>query len=511
MVTRRQFGLGALAMGVLGTVHTGTARASAGHDYTARETFDLFERTFHESGGVGQPTDTNEHGGLAWGQSYVLAAFIRMYEAYRDTHYLDRLVTNIDLVLGNRDSERGVADYRGESPPAWRAMHPYTVGIAALKDATGRPVLEVRSSLSYADLTTATVRAGSGEDRFTLEVKTSRTGAVATFTDLSMDPGSPDYAVRRILDAYPTPTQVTARDLREGGEVAPPAQGATQLVSQPVIFAVHTGMITYPIASFARIVMRTPKLRADPRYRAKAAEYLEAAKAAAAVHDREWRQSDDGGGHLAWVKGTPLGYDGTEMPTNQFLALGLTYAEIAAATGDPAYADRARRMARTFARELRTNDKDAYTWSYWPSFGVTYRGFSAADGISEFTPSGNGAKQIEDLSHGAIDVEFAALAFRHGLGFKGADMARFARSYSKNMATTDPDGVPTTFLRVDGTGGLASSGQYLQAPRWMAVAQWDRVVFDHARSIYEARALEPSQGSHIAGVGYLNWQARRQD
>ncbi|TDC01969.1 hypothetical protein E1267_30545 [Nonomuraea longispora] len=508
MLTRRQFGLGALAVGALGTLHTGTARASAGHDYTSRETFDLFDRIFHESGGVGQPTDNNEHGGLAWGQSYVLAGFIRMYEAYRDTHYLDRLVTNIDLVLGNRDSERGVADYRGESLPAWRATHPYTVGVAALKDSSGRPVLEVRSSLSYADLTTATVRAGAAEDRFTLEVRNSRNDAVATFTDLSMDPDSPDYAVRKILDAYPTPTQVTARDLREGGEITLPAQGATPLVSQPVIFAVHTGMITYPIASFARIVLGTPKLRADARYRAKAQEYLEAAKAAAAVHDREWRQSDDGG-HLSWVKGTPLAYDGTEMPTNQFLALGLTYAEIAAATGDPAYADRVKRMARTFARELRANDKDAYHWPYWPSFGATYRGFSRDDDLSEFTPSGNGAQQIEDLSHGAIDAEFAALAFRHKLGFNGADMARFARSYSRNMATTDPEGVPTTFLRVDGTGGLASSGQYLQAPRWMAVAQWDQKVFEHAKSIYEARALEPGQGSHLAGVAYLNWQARR--
>lgn len=508
MLTRRQFGLGALAAGVLGTVPTGTARASAGYDYTARQTFDQFDRDFHAGGGVGQPTDLNEHGGLAWGQSYVLAGFIRMYEAYQDTHYLERLITNIDLVLANRDSERGVADYRGESLPAWRAMHPYTVGLVALRDSAGRPVLEVRSSVSYADLTSATVLAGSAADRFTLEVKSSRNGATSTFTDLSMDPASPDYAVTKILNAYPTPNQVTARDLDPSG-TTPPAQGTNPLVSQPVLFAVHTGMITYPIASFARIVLGTPKLRANPRYRAKAVEYLAAAKAAAAVHDREWRQTDDGGGYLTWVKGTPLGYDGTEMPTNQFLALGLTYAEIAAATGDPVYADRTRRMARTLARELKTNEKGAYTWTYWPTFGVTYNGFSAADGISEFTPSGRGAKQREDLSHGAIDVEFAALAFRHKLGFKGVDMVRLAKTYSKNMATTEPGGVPTTSLYVDGTGGLAAAGQYLQAPRWLAVAQWDPATFEHARSIYEARALVPSQGSHIAGVAYLNWAARR--
>ncbi|WP_283139474.1 hypothetical protein [Rhizohabitans arisaemae] len=524
MLTRRQFGWGALMTGALAAASTGTAyagsdrlatrtaRAAAmrsAYDYTTRETFDHFDRTFHASGTVGQPTDTNEHGALAWGQSYVLAGFIRMYEAYQDTHYLDRLITNIDLVLANRDSVRGVTDYRGRSLPGWRAMHPYTVGIATLKSGDGRPVLEVRSAQTYADLATATVRAGSTEDRFTLEVRNSRNGATATFTDLSADPASPDFAVRRINDAYPTPTLVTAKAVGEAGDTALPAHGATPLVSQPVVFTVHTGMITYPMASFARLVLRSRRLLKVAKYRQKAVEYLAAAKAAAAVHDDEWRQTDDGGGYFVWNKGTPLGYDGTEQPTNQSLALGQTYAEIAAATGERHYADRVRRMARTFARELTVDADDAYTWAYWPTFGHTHRGFSASDGISEYTPSGRGAKQIEDLSHGAIDVEFAALAHRGGLGFRGLDMGRFARSYSKNMATTDPAGVPTTFLRVDGTGGLAAAGQYLQAPRWMMAAPWDRDVFQHAKSIYEARAVEPQYGSYLLCVAYLNWYPRR--
>lgn len=434
-----------------------------------------------------------------------------MYEAYRDTHYLDRLITNIDLVLAGRDSARGVTDYRGRSLPAWRARAPYTAGSVTLKGTDGTPLLEVRTSLTYADDAVATVTAGASEGRFTLEVRNNRTNLVATFPDLSMDPAAADYAVRRILDAFPTPTRVTAKDLRDspsGGAV--PAPGTSPFVSQPVVFTVHTGMISYPMASFAKIVLRDPRLAAVAKYRHKAVEYLKAARDAAAVHDDEWRQTDDGYGYFIWNKGTPLGYDGTEQPTNQSLALGQTYAELAAATGDPFYRNRTRLMARMFARELTVDADDAYTWSYWPAFGRTYHGFAKTDGASEYTPSSNPVRSIEDLSHGAIDVEFAAAAFRNNLFFTGRDMARFARTYSKNLiAPAEADGLPTANVRVDGTGGGTSPGQYLQAPRWMAVAQWDDAVFTHSRSIYDARAVEPQSGSYLSSVAYLNWHARR--
>ncbi|WP_253763246.1 hypothetical protein [Hamadaea flava] len=515
-MNRRQLGknVAGLALG-LGVGAAGVGRAAAnstGYDYTARETFDLFDTTFHSSGAVGQPTDTNEHGGLAWGQSYVLAGFLRMYQAYRDPHYLDRFIANADLVLGNRDSERGVADYRGLSLPAWRATHPYTVGAVSLRDSQGTPLLEVRSALSYADDAVAVVRAGSLADRFALEVRNNRTARTAVFTDLSTDPASPDYAVTRIHAAYPTPTMVTAAALG-GAAGAVPAYGTFALVSQPVVFTVHTGMITYPMATFARIVEQSPTLRSDPRYRSKAAEYLQAAIAAAHVHDGEWREDETGRGYFVWPKGMPLAYDGTEQPTNQSLALGQTYVELAAATGDPHWAKRARRLAAMFAAEVRLLPNDSYSWPYWPTFSKVYNGFTKEEALSEYTPSygtpGSGAAQVEDLSHGAIDVEFAVAAFRGRLAFHGDDMVRFARSYSRNMATATAAGAATTFLRVDGTGGLATSGQFLQAPRWMPAAAWDRAVFDHSRAVYDVNAVQPASGSLLLCVAYLNWFAAR--
>ena len=72
-------------------------------------------------------TSTNENGALAWNQAYVMYAYLRMFEATGDKTYLNRFIVHADSVLNNRDSVRGVKDYRGLSLPAWRASGRYTL------------------------------------------------------------------------------------------------------------------------------------------------------------------------------------------------------------------------------------------------------------------------------------------------------------------------------------------------------------------------------------------------
>src|SRR5687768_4926226 len=141
------------AAGVVAASGLATVPAYAAEiDYTARQTFDDWDRLFQQ-GGPGQPDQPNDNtnrdgrsGMLAWSQSYVLLGLVRMYETYGDTYYLDRLVDNVDQVLAVRDSERGVTDYRGLSLPAWRADHPYTTGYATLADSNGQPLLDLRQA-----------------------------------------------------------------------------------------------------------------------------------------------------------------------------------------------------------------------------------------------------------------------------------------------------------------------------------------------------------------------------
>lgn len=62
----------------------------------------------------------NDAGYLAFREAYVLQSYLLMYETCRDTCYLEKFIDHADSVLKQRDSIRGVTDYRGLSLPAWR-------------------------------------------------------------------------------------------------------------------------------------------------------------------------------------------------------------------------------------------------------------------------------------------------------------------------------------------------------------------------------------------------------
>ncbi|MEQ4203918.1 hypothetical protein [Actinopolymorpha sp. B9G3] len=437
-----------------------------------------------------------------------------MYAAYGDTRYLDRLVENTDLVLSVRDSERGVTDYKGESLPAWRANHPYTVGVVELLDASGRPTLEVRVGRVYSSSTSVTVVAGSEPGTFDLTVLHSQSGNRRTYAGLSMDPASPNYVVRRLYDAYPATVLGTARDLRETPSAAgDPAPGTYQMTSLPTIFAVHTGMITFPISGFVRLVRHSPRLREIPRYREKAEEYLHAVREAVAVHDPEWRETEAGEGNLIWRKGSAQQWDGSEQPINQTLGWGQTVAELAVITGEEEYRHRTRAMAKMLRGQLAVDAGDAYTWHYWPTFGNIYNGYpktgSPETDVSLYNPNlATPARQIEDVSHAAITVEFAAAAFRAHLGMDGRDLARLARTYTQNVA-----GGASAHVRVDGTGALNPT-YALQTPRWMPLAPWDEQVFHHSLAVYENYQPTPESlggvfGWVLGNVAYLHQYAQR--
>lgn len=482
---------------------TTPARAEEARDYADRSTYDWAEAYFRANSS-NRPDVPNDVGGnLAWGQSYVLRSFISMYHGYRDTHYLDLLVDNVDAILSTRDSVRGVADYRGLSLPAWRGYHPYTAGWADIPDAEGRPSLRVRAATTYVNGLSVTTSAGTAAGTFKVTIVDPRINVTNTFDNLTMDPTSPDYAVRRIHAASPTSTRATAVDLRPTPEAAgAPAPGTYQMNSTYYIFSVHTGMITAPIAEFSRIVRRNPALAR--RFASKAAQYVEAVEEAIAVHDGEWRQNSDGEGWYIWERGATVAFDGTEMPHNQFLALATTQLHLAAVTKDEKYRDRARRMLTTFRNDLRVQDA-SYIWNYWWTKSAVFTGYSQTDDLSDFTPAFNGAKQIEDMSHGAVDVEAAVQGFRDGLVFTADDIRRLAATFTDNIATYDAAGNPTVFTRVDGVGPIGA--QDVQAPRWMALADWDDEVFTFCRQMYNHRQIAPTTGSNLLGVANIAAQA----
>ncbi|HEY6738511.1 MAG TPA: hypothetical protein VI076_06640, partial [Actinopolymorphaceae bacterium] len=70
--------------------------------------------------------------------------------------------------------------------------------------------------------------------------------------------------------------------------------------------------------------------------------------------------------------------------------------------------------------------------------------------VSLYNPSPpSPARQVEDVSHAAISVEFAVRAFRGKHGISGQDLARLAATFTRNVALVQ-DGAATTAQRVDG-------------------------------------------------------------
>ena len=290
------------------------------------------------------------------------------------------------------------------------------------------------------------------------------------------------------------------------------------MLTKPVIFAVHTGMITYPIASFVRLIQTSPALFRRARYRLKALEYLAACRAAVAVHDWEYRETPTGEGYLIWPKGQPLAYDGCEQPINQSLALGQTLIELALITRNRAYRRKVAALAKMFAGQLSVDAGNAYRWHYWPTNGLIYNGFnktgSPATDVSVFTPSVAGVHQYEDISHGAIDAEFAVRAHRAHLSFTPQDMTRLANTYTQNIAFTAPDGTPGLHTTVAATGTGAPSVAH-QAPRWMQTTLYNPTVHHHTLALYNHHHPTPETDGNqpigfgwlLANTAYLNWGA----
>ncbi|MGH3469936.1 MAG: hypothetical protein ACRDQF_19630 [Thermocrispum sp.] len=514
-------------MSTIGLVGQPVARAAT-LDYTDPATFDDFHRTFEaRTDRVGQATDLNEWlGALAWGQSYIQVALMRMYDAFGDRRYLYDLVGHVDDVLASRDSVRGVTDYRGLSLPAWRAHYPYTMGGVDLLDASGRQTLQVRSVRTPIEqlltlkptevepFIDVNVAPGPSVETFTLTVTHRNFGVIEVFDDLSMDPASPKYVVTRVHARWPTFNSVTVKDLRPTPAAAgDPAPGTFSMRSLPHVFAVHTGQIVHPIAWFARTVLQTPTLRRDPVLRAKAESYIDAAEAAIAVHDEEWRENDSGEGWYVFRKGDPSGFDGAEQPANQFLAPGRAQLHLAAVTGKRIYADRAAKMARTLRNQLTVDSDNAYVWHYWPTWGWVSNGWQKSDDVSEFRLSFCCARQIEDISHAHIDVDFAVQAFRDRVAFTGADMQHFAKTFTRNLIAFESNGDPTVWFRVDGSFRTGVLSDELVAAGWMPIAFWDEEVFRHCNAMYEASGLTPQfeflSGYMLMGVANLAWFARR--
>ena len=245
-------------------------------------------------------------------------------------------------------------------------------------------------------------------------------------------------------------------------------------------YAVHSGMIGFPLAEFARLVgaagLRDEAAPDGETYGAKAERYVSAAREVVAYHDDEWSAA---GYYFVRPSASFLSYAGRDLPLNQSNALGRLLLALADVTGEATYRDRAAALALRFRDQLTTDAGGAYLWNYWGG---------------DYSASG------EDVSHAGINVGFAALAAARSVEFGGADLDAFAATFVDHVYVDD-----TTFSDWVGGGSVNDESYRPQVGRWNVLAPTRTTVYIAVRDLFD-RDYPPDgigSGSVLLGWAYL--------
>lgn len=236
-------------------------------------------------------------------------------------------------------------------------------------------------------------------------------------------------------------------------------------------YAVHTGMLVVPMLEFVAAIRAEPRfgarLAADGETLAsKADAYLAAAQESVAFHDFEWNPA---GYYVFADDASFLEHAGVDQPLNQSNALGRAHVLLAElAPGGPDL-ERATALALRMSSMITEAGDGAYLWNYWGG-----------------PLSGDG----EDVSHAAINVDFAAMCAAHGIVFDDADVRGFAATFMERVYVDDG-----TFAdRV--AGGSTNDPSYRpQVGRWLGLAPARPAIYTAVRDLYDADYPASSVGS----------------
>ena len=230
-----------------------------------------------------------------------------------------------------------------------------------------------------------------------------------------------------------------------------------QPANQPYCYVVHSGMIGYPIAEWVRLVERDG-LRDEVAYDGqtfgeKADSYLAAVRETVAAHDEQW---DPDGYYVFRSDASFMAYPGRDLPLNQSNAMGRLLVTLYEITGESPYREKAEALAARFADQI-TDGR----WNYW---GGPYSGVG------------------EDVSHAAINVDFAALCAQSGLHFDDGDLRAFGDTFVDSVYLDDQ-----TFSDFLGGGTTNGSGYLPQVGRWLRITPFRTGVYTAVRDLYGAR------------------------
>lgn len=290
--------------------------------------------------------------------------------------------------------------------------------------------------------------------------------------------GDPEYLVRL---AWHADAVLAMRDDQRGVADYRGVSGACwrnlhyQPNDEPYCYAVHSGMVGYPIADLAALVLRDG-LHGVPTLDGltlgdKAASYVVAMEETVAYHEDQWNAA---GYYVFRSDATFLGYPGVDLPLNQSNALGRLLLVLHDVTGDAAHLDKATALAQRFMAQISIGSDGEYGWNYW---GGTFSGYG------------------EDISHAAINVDFAALCAARGVVFDDAALEGFAQTFLGPVYVDD-----RTVSNYVGGGATNDPSYHPQIGRWLRLTPAMSAVYTGVRDIYDLDY--PGDGVASASVLY---------
>jgi hypothetical protein len=435
---------------------------------------------------------------LAWNESYTIHALVDLYEATGDQKYLPEVVRRGDRMLSHRDDRRGFADASGKIHKRWSIASKYTIGEAVLNDDDGKPAIRLRSTLfAYNHLTKVEVKPAKSPGRFDIALSNRWWKRDERFSDLSADPSRPRYFEKIINDENPrgrpvcapgTCTEASqllrATPVAEQGRV--PAAQSLSLTPLAHAHVGYVGIIYHPLLRFAALVRKTPALAA---HKGAADRFVAAADESFEELQAHWRNGfgDDEGYYINCLPGGPEAYDGVPHAFNYLGKLTCSELLLFELTGKAPYHERATRMCNLFKHRLTRvgeGQRAKYVWNYWSEPVTT--GWTAADGVSINTPHHAPWAQVEDTSHGALNVQMVTAAASAGVVFDHEDVRRMARTFVENVALPDRSGF---FGHVDGTNPN-SRYKTTRVNGWLSLSTADPRVLEAAREIYQNRGKD---------------------
>ena len=229
-----------------------------------------------------------------------------------------------------------------------------------------------------------------------------------------------------------------------------------QVPPRPYCYVAHSGMITYPMARFAAIVVGTPALAQlesgnGSTLGEKARDYIDRVSETIRGHEWQWVEGPlKGEGYYKFPDDAPTPLTpGRHLPWNQQNAMGRTLIVMWQATGELAYRDKVAKMARLFRRML-IRRGETFFWQYTNDLDET-----------DFQGCG------EDISHATINVDFAIQAHLAGIVFTAGDLAAFAATFRQNVLRGDG----TTSATVGGCGPVGGRRDVIAL--WLNLSPWD--------------------------------------